>query len=239
MSPSPRLTDEQRLAEIDAALRPLGAQAAVPEVPVARLRRSGVVLLVPALLLIAGAFGVVYLPLRFGMPWGVVGGIGCAVVILLGSVYPLLLWLASAYTVTTRRIILRRGVFVRVRREVSFGRIRDVAVRRNPVQLASGSGDVELVLQDDPPVVLRSVPRPATVFAALQELAERSFAATDSVGPGLRRGTGMAPRSPLGGPAPAGAASGGVPAPAPARPASAAGFHDPTDPGFTTIISGR
>ena len=241
MSSSPRITDEQRLAEIDAALRPVGPAASVPEVPVARLRRTTAVLVIPALVLVAGAFGAAYLPFRLPEPWGLVAGVGCALAVVVVSLYPLLLWLATAYTITTRRIILRSGLFVRVRREVAFGRIRDVTVRRNPLHLLSGSGNVRIALLDDEPIVLRSVPRPALVFAALQELAERSFAVTGSHGPGLRPAAPSAP--PPSGPALGVRRAGPVdpPAPAPdrARAAAPPGFQNPTDPGFTSIISGR
>ena len=49
---------------------------------------------------------------------------------LLGCLLPFLAWLTRRTTITTRRIILRSGVFARVRRELLHSRGYDVVVRR-------------------------------------------------------------------------------------------------------------
>jgi uncharacterized membrane protein YdbT with pleckstrin-like domain len=155
---------------------------------VARLRRHGRVLVLPALLLIATA-GIT----AYAVPWldegwprlaAVVAG---ALVVVLGSLLPYLGWLSSRATITTRRVIVRRGLFVRVRRELWHRRGYDVQVARSWLQRMSGSGDVRLETGHEVPVVIRDVPAPLAVQAALHELMAESHAlGGPAVGPAAR-----------------------------------------------------
>lgn len=156
------------------------AAQAQPERVVARLRRSARVLTLPVLLLIgtAGTVGYFSGTLDAGWPrialWS-----GAALAVLLVVVLPFLSWLTRRTTITNRRIIQRSGVFVRVRQELLHSRGYDLSVRRTWLQSAFGSGDVRINTGHERPVVLKDVPRPAEVQAALLELmgAEHSVVA--------------------------------------------------------------
>ncbi|MRG60535.1 PH domain-containing protein [Agromyces sp. CFH 90414] len=137
----------------------------------ARLRRHGRVLILPALLFIAVAGGTAYAVAWFPDLWQRVAVASAALlIVLLGCLLPFLAWLTRRTTVTTRRIIERSGVFVRVRRELLLTRGYDLTVRQTPGQRMFGSGDVRINTGHDRPFVLRDVPRPAMVQAALNEL---------------------------------------------------------------------
>ncbi|GAA1059510.1 PH domain-containing protein [Agromyces bracchium] len=171
----------------------MGQTAEVPapdgaEHVVARVRRHGRILVLPALLLIAVA-GVT----AYAVPWledgwprlaAIVGG---ALIVVLGSLLPYLGWLSSRTTITTRRVIVRRGLFVRVRRELWHRTGYDVQVARSWMQRMAGSGDVRLETGHEVAVVLRDVPAPLAVQAALHELmAEAHALGGPAVGPAAR-----------------------------------------------------
>jgi hypothetical protein len=63
---------------------------------------------------------------------------------------------------------------VRIRQELLHSRGYDVSVRRSWAQSAFGSGDVRINTGHDHPVVLRDVPRPQLVQAALEELMDEA-----------------------------------------------------------------
>lgn len=156
-------------AASQAAARP----AASVERVVARLRRHARVLVLPALLLIATAGGTAYALAVVAEWWQRLAVVGVAVlVVAAGCLMPFLGWLTRRTTITTRRIILRHGVFVRVRQELLHGRGYDVMVRRTWAQRFFGSGDVRIDTGQEHPVVLRDVPNPNLVQSALHELME-------------------------------------------------------------------
>jgi membrane protein YdbS with pleckstrin-like domain len=153
-----------------------GPVAAADERVVARLRRHGRVLALPALLLIATAGATAYLvPALEGWPQ-LAALIAAALIAVLGCVLPYLAWLASRATVTTRRIIVRRGLFVRVRREIWHRRGYDVQISRSWLQRLIGSGDVRLETGHEVPIVLKDLPAPLAVQSALHELMAESHA---------------------------------------------------------------
>jgi uncharacterized membrane protein YdbT with pleckstrin-like domain len=153
----------------------MSTESRVPEAVVARLRPHGRVLLWPslALILILGATGYFYG--TFDESWQNLAVLGAA--LLLGIVLwllPLLHWLGRHYTITTRRIVLRSGFFVRMRQELLHSRGYDVTVRKNALQAVFRSGDVLINTGLDQPVVLRDVPAANLVQAALHDLMEHS-----------------------------------------------------------------
>jgi len=152
------------------------AQPAAPvERVVARVRRHARMLILPAVLLVATAGVATYALVALPEPWQriTVGGVAMLVIVFC-SVLPFLAWLTRRVTVTTRRIILRSGVFARVRQELLHSRGYDVTVRRTWVQSAFGSGDVRVNTGHDHPVVIRDVPGPFQLQSALEELMEHS-----------------------------------------------------------------
>ena len=149
-------------------------QPAPGEKAVARIRRHARVLFWPSLLLVACCGAVGYFV--WGLPetwmelavWGALAGVA-----LFGWLVPLLWWMGQRTTITTRRVIVRSGFFVRVRQEVALGRVYDVSVRRSWLQSSFRSGDVLINLGSDKPIVLRDVPRAGLVQQALHDLVDR------------------------------------------------------------------
>ncbi|HEX4058958.1 MAG TPA: PH domain-containing protein [Galbitalea sp.] len=155
----------------------MSGEAPSSEVVVARLRPHGRRMFWPnfALIVVAGASG--YLFGRFPDNWEnlAVLAIAAFLVLVLWFV-PLVSWLACNYTITSRRVILRSGLVVRVRQEVLHSRGHDVTVRKSGLQSLFGSGDVLVSTGLDRPVVLRDVPNANLVQAALHDLMEASRA---------------------------------------------------------------
>ena len=147
----------------------------MPEAVVARLRPHGRALFWPslALILILGATGYFYG--TFAEPWQNIAVLAGALLLgILLWLLPLLHWLGRHYTITTRRIVLRSGFFVRVRQELLHSRGYDVTIRKNLLQSVFRSGDVLVNTGLDKPVVLRDVPSADLVQAALHDLMELS-----------------------------------------------------------------
>jgi len=131
--------------------------AAAPELRIARVRGHARRLFWSALVLVAvaGACGYLYgnLPAPFE-DWMLLAAAGAVVLLLV--LLPYLVWLSRTYTITTRRVIVRSGLFARRRAELSHVRGYTIAVRRGILQrmwrtgtlrLADGMGDV-LVIKD-------------------------------------------------------------------------------------------
>jgi uncharacterized membrane protein YdbT with pleckstrin-like domain len=143
---------------------------------VARLRPHGRALFWPSIVLIATAGAMGYFQGSFAADWQNIAVLaGGALIILLLWFLPLLAWLGKRYIITTRRIILRTGFFVRVRQELLHSRGYDVTVRKNGLQSMFGSGNVLINTGLDQPVVLRDVPNADLVQGALHDLMEKSL----------------------------------------------------------------
>ncbi|WP_143109912.1 PH domain-containing protein [Agromyces sp. CF514] len=165
------------LPSATAAGYPPGGTAPVmrPERVVARVRSHARRLIPSALLLIAVVGATTYAVGVFDDPWVRLGILVAAVLVLLvGCVLPLIAWLARRTTITTRRVVLRHGVFSRVRQELLNSRATDVDVRAGWIASMFGSGDVRINTAHDRTFVLQDVPRPELVQAALQELMDPS-----------------------------------------------------------------
>lgn len=146
------------------------------EQPILSVRRQGRVLVLPVLLLIALAaasgFFIGSLPESW-MNWA--AGLGALAAALLLGIGPVLGWLTNRVTITTRRVIVRRGFFVHRRSEIPLSRVREVRSKRGIGQRVFGSGDVELLAGPEAPTVLRDVPRPDAIVDVLQELIEANY----------------------------------------------------------------
>ena len=95
-----------------------------------------------------------------------------ALLVFTGWVMPLWRWSSRRYTITTRRIVVRSGVFMHTRQELLHSRAHDVTVRRSALQAVFRSGDVILNSSQDNPVVLRDVPSANLVQEAIHDLIE-------------------------------------------------------------------
>jgi len=143
------------------------------ETVVARLRPHARALIAPTTLLVAVAAAFGYLAGSLPETWQNLALAGvAALLVAVGWLLPLAAWLARHYTVTTRRIVLRRGVFVRVRQEVLHSRAIDATVRTSGLQGLFGTGDVLIAVGQPEPVILHDLAKPALVQSALHDLIE-------------------------------------------------------------------
>ncbi|WP_456285870.1 PH domain-containing protein [Microbacterium sp. JZ70] len=149
--------------------------APAPELLVARLHGHARRLTWSALLVIATAGATGYLLGNLPAPfedWMLLAAAGA--VVLLGAVLPLLAWLTRTYTITTRRVIAKRGLLVRDHSELSHTRGYSIRLRRGVLQRMWGAGT--LVLSDGvtAPLVLRDVPDAGLVHEVLADQVEMS-----------------------------------------------------------------
>ncbi|SEB37164.1 membrane protein YdbS, contains bPH2 (pleckstrin homology) domain [Paramicrobacterium humi] len=147
----------------------------IAERVVARLRRHGRVLILPVVVLLASVGAVSYLYGTFREQWistlVLVGGVAVIVLLVL---LPYLMWLNHRYTLTTRRVIVRQGFFVRTRQEVLHSRGYTVTVKRGPLQALFRSGDIVITSGVDKPILLKDIPGANQVQAVLHDLIERA-----------------------------------------------------------------
>ena len=147
-----------------------------PERLVVSLRPHGRAMFWPSLVLIAVAGAVGYFYGRFDELWqNLAVLIGAIVVAVLLWAVPMIVWLGKRYTITTRRIVLRHGLFVRTRQELLHSRGYDISVRKNALQSMFGSGNVLINTGLDRPVVLRDIPNADLVQGTLHDLMEKSI----------------------------------------------------------------
>ena len=145
-----------------------------PEVVVVRLRRSGRHLVLPAVFFLVLCFGTGFLWDRLPVPWlNTALPVAAAGLAVLLSGLPLLRWLNRVTVITTRRLIETQGFLVRERREFLLGHASEATLRRSPLQLLSGSGDVT-VHGAEGEMALRDLPRARLVQRALTDLIHRA-----------------------------------------------------------------
>jgi len=143
---------------------------------IARLRPHARILFLPSIVLIATVGGGAFVYGRFTQQWQniavlAVGGL----LVLTLWLFPLLSWLGKRYVITTRRIILRSGFFVRLRQELLLSRGYDITVRKAGLQRIFGSGDVIINTGLARPVRLKDVPAADLVQRALHDLMEKGL----------------------------------------------------------------
>lgn len=150
-------------------------EAAPSERVVARLRPHARAMFWPslALLVVCGAVG--YFGGTFSLMWeNILLYSTAAALVLLVFLLPLGSWLSKRIILTTRRVIVRRGFFVRVRQELLHSRGYDVSLTRSWLQSAFRSGDVRVNAGLDRPFILKDVPHADLVQRALADLMEHS-----------------------------------------------------------------
>ncbi len=146
-----------------------------PEHVVVRLRRSGRHLVWPAVCFLAVCFGTGYWWGRLPVAWlNAALPIVAAVLVVLLSLVPLVLWLNRITIITTRRLIVKQGFVVRERTEFLLGRGSEATLRRGPLQLLTGSGDVIVHAGAEGTMILRDVPRARLVQRAVADLIDQA-----------------------------------------------------------------
>ena len=143
---------------------------------VARLRPHARAMFWPSIVLIAAIGAMGWFAGRFDQSWQNIAVLaGGGLVIILLWFLPLLSWLSKRYVITSRRLIVRSGLFVRLRQELLHSRGYDVTVRKAGLQPLFGSGNVLINTGIEHPFVLRDVPSADLVQAALHDLMEKSL----------------------------------------------------------------
>lgn len=150
-----------------------GPGSASPELRIARFRTHARRLFWPAIVLIALAGAVGYLtgnlpaPFEDWMLWS-----AAAAVALFAVVLPFLLWRGHTFTVTTRRVMERSGLFGQHRRELTHVRGYSVQVRRGILQRMWRAGTLTLSNGVDPPLRMANIPSAELVHEALVDQVE-------------------------------------------------------------------
>lgn len=143
------------------------------EFVVAKFRSHGRRLVWPALLFIALAAGVPLAAGTFDENWEILLLLsGSIALMMLGCALPYIAWLGERTIITTRRLVIRRGLVTRLHQELLHSRGYDVTVQQGLFQRPFGSGDVRINAGIDQPVVLRDVPNALLVAEVLQDLME-------------------------------------------------------------------
>jgi len=158
--------------------------AAAPQAErvIARLRPHARAMFWPAVVLIAAAGAVGYFAFSFDQSWAQLAvWVGGALVLIFLFLLPLCHWLSTRYTITTRRIILRYGFFVRTRHEILHSRGYDITITKTWLQSAFRSGSIHLKRGADGVLVMRDVPHADTVQNALHDLLENARNLTASL----------------------------------------------------------
>lgn len=158
--------------------------AAAPQAErvIARLRPHVRAMFWPGLALIAASGAVGYLASTFEESWTqLLVWAGGALVLIFLFLLPLGHWLSTRYTITTRRIILRYGFFVRTRHEILHSRGYDITITTTWLQSAFRCGTIRLKRGADGALVMRDVPHADTVQSALHDLLENARNLTASL----------------------------------------------------------
>jgi len=97
-----------------------------------------------------------------------------ATIVLFAVLLPYLAWWSRTYTITTRRVISRSGVFSRHRRELAHARGYSIDVRSGILQRMWGAGTLTLSNGVEDPLRLVNVPSVNLVHEALVDQVEVS-----------------------------------------------------------------
>lgn len=83
---------------------------------------------------------------------------------------PWIKWVTSTYTVTTKRIITRRGIFTRTGHDLPLSRISDIQMEKNFDDRIFGCGTLFLQTSADDPLALHDVPKVEVVQVEISNL---------------------------------------------------------------------
>jgi len=181
MSQRSRAREERRHAELAAALGPAHEANLRPEVVIVRLRRHARLLTWPALVLLGTAFAAGFFIGSFDEAWQNWLAAAVAVLLIVAVVLlPLSIWLGNTITITSRRVIVRRGVLTRTRTEVALVRVQEIRSRASLIQRMVRAGTIELVTSPEQTVALKDVPAVNQVLDLLHDLVARVDATHES-----------------------------------------------------------
>lgn len=118
------------------------------------------------------AFG--YMPSGFAQPWlrlaiAIVAGL----VLLRWTFWPFLVWWNTVYAVTTRRLVIRRGVFSRQGHDMPLTRLNDVSFEHGMVERMLGCGTLVVESAGERgQIQLTDIPRVERVQRTLYQLSD-------------------------------------------------------------------
>jgi uncharacterized membrane protein YdbT with pleckstrin-like domain len=157
------------------------------------LRRHVVVLFWPfVVFLVAVAIGVAgaFLP-RGTRPWGpLVLAVIAVLIVLRWVLWPFLKWFNEVYAITTRRLILREGVFNRAGHDMPLTRLNDVSFEHNLFERMLGCGTLVVESAGERGQIrLDDVPKVELVQRTLYRLSDemRGVQNRDQIDPELTR----------------------------------------------------
>jgi uncharacterized membrane protein YdbT with pleckstrin-like domain len=153
------------------------------------LRQHVIVLFWPLVALLvtvpAAAVLVSLVPAGSFQPWARLAVILVATLVVLAwVVWPFLRWWTQTYVVTSRRLLLREGVFNRSGHDMPLVRLNDVSFSHSFWQRLLGCGTIEVESAGERGQIrLQNVPRVETVQHTLHRLAEDSRSTAPRIRP--------------------------------------------------------
>lgn len=85
-------------------------------------------------------------------------------------VIPWIKWSSTTYTVTTKRVITRTGIFTRTGHDLPLSRISDIQIEKNFDDRFFGCGTLALQTSADDPLLLHDVPKVELVQVEISNL---------------------------------------------------------------------
>ena len=85
-------------------------------------------------------------------------------------VIPWIKWSSTTYTVTTKRVITRTGIFTRTGHDLPLSRISDIQIEKNFDDRFFGCGTLALQTSADDPLLLHDVPKVEMVQVEISNL---------------------------------------------------------------------
>ena len=83
---------------------------------------------------------------------------------------PWIKWITTTYTVTTKRVITRKGIIKRTGHDLPLTRISDIQIEKDFDDRSFGCGSLALQTSADDPLLLRDVPKVETVQVEISNL---------------------------------------------------------------------
>lgn len=124
-----------------------------------------------SILLLGGAIAaIIFMPASWD-PWGTYAVIALAVLLFLPlCLVPFLRWLTATYTMTTQRLITRRGILNRTGEDLPLASITNVIYERDLLDRILGCGTLVLTSSATNPVELYDVPDVEKVQVEMTQL---------------------------------------------------------------------
>ena len=83
---------------------------------------------------------------------------------------PWIKWITTTYTVTTKRVITRKGIIKRTGHDLPLTRVSDIQIEKDFDDRIFGCGSLALQTSADDPLLLRDVPKVETVQVEISNL---------------------------------------------------------------------